>query len=219
MATQKKYVSLEKLGLYDDKIKALISADDAATLKSAKDYADGKIADLKIGDYAKQADLKAHTDDTVAHITADERTAWNAAEKNAKDYADGKDTAMNARVEALEAIDHSHTFVESELNLIKAGDVAKWNGAQAAAEATAAAALASARTEISAEIDGDVKALADGAVKTNTDAIAIINGADTQEGSIAKALKDAKDYADTAESDAVTAANAYTDSVLTWGSF
>jgi hypothetical protein len=37
---------------------------------------------------------------------------------------------MNTRVEALEAIDHTHSFVESELNLIKAGDVAKWNAAE-----------------------------------------------------------------------------------------
>ena len=34
-----------------------------------------------------------------------------------------------------------------------------------------------------------------------------------------KALEDAKAYADTAESDAVAAANTYTDSALTWGSF
>ena len=79
---------------------------------------------------------------------------WNAAEGNAKTYADGLNTAMNTRVEALEAIDHehankalldtytqteanladavakkhAHTFVESELNKIVAGDVAKWNG-------------------------------------------------------------------------------------------
>ena len=38
-----------------------------------------------------------------------------------------------------------------------------------------------------------VKELADGAVKTNTDAIAKLNGADTVEGSVAKAVKDAKD--------------------------
>ena len=37
-----------------------------------------------------------------------------------------------------------------------------------------------------------VKELADGAVKTNTDAIATLNGADTVEGSVAKAVKDAK---------------------------
>ena len=37
-----------------------------------------------------------------------------------------------------------------------------------------------------------VKELADGAVKTNTDAIATLNGADTVDGSVAKAVKDAK---------------------------
>lgn len=87
-------------------------------------------------------------------ITADKVTAWDSAEGNAKTYADGLNTAMNTRVEALEAIDHehankalldtytqteadladavakkhAHTFVESELNKIVAGDVAKWNG-------------------------------------------------------------------------------------------
>ena len=39
MAT-KKYVSLEKLGLYDEKIKAKIAADDAATLAAAKAHAE-----------------------------------------------------------------------------------------------------------------------------------------------------------------------------------
>lgn len=38
-----------------------------------------------------------------------------------------------------------------------------------------------------------VDELANGAVKTNTDAIATLNGADTVEGSVAKAVKDAKD--------------------------
>lgn len=41
MANTKKYVSLDKLGLYDEKIKAKIAADDATTLASAKSYADG----------------------------------------------------------------------------------------------------------------------------------------------------------------------------------
>lgn len=38
-----------------------------------------------------------------------------------------------------------------------------------------------------------VKELADGAVKENTEAIAKLNGSDTEEGSVAKAVKDAKD--------------------------
>ena len=37
-ATAKKYVSLDKLGLYDEKIKKVISDGDAASLQSAKDY-------------------------------------------------------------------------------------------------------------------------------------------------------------------------------------
>ena len=41
MANTKKYVSLDKLGLYDEKIKEKIAADDATTLASAKSYADG----------------------------------------------------------------------------------------------------------------------------------------------------------------------------------
>lgn len=38
---QKKYVSLDKLSLYDEKIKALIKSNDTTTLDSAKKYADG----------------------------------------------------------------------------------------------------------------------------------------------------------------------------------
>ena len=40
MADVKKYVSLDKLSKYDAKIKAKMATDDAATLQSAKDYAD-----------------------------------------------------------------------------------------------------------------------------------------------------------------------------------
>lgn len=55
---------------------------------------------------------------------------------------------------------------------ITAAERITWNAAQSNAETTAAAALASARTEITAEIDADVAALANGQVKTNADAIA-----------------------------------------------
>ena len=41
--------------------------------------------------------------------------------------------------------------------------------------------------------DEKVKALADGQVETNTDAIATLNGADTEDGSVAKAVKDSAD--------------------------
>ena len=68
--------------------------------------------------------------DVIDGITSDKVSAWDSAEQNAKDYADDLDEAMDLRVQALEAIDHSHTFVESELNKIVDGDVAKWNAAE-----------------------------------------------------------------------------------------
>lgn len=157
-------------------VEATLTEADTTNLQAAKDYADEKITGLGIGDYAKKADLDSHTGDTVAHITADERTKWNAAEQNAKDYADGLADNYDAKGAAADA--------------------------QAAAEAK-------------------VTALADGAVASNTAAIATING--TGDGSFAKAdatLKtELQTYADTAESDAVATSKAYTESCLTWGSF
>ena len=41
MSVTKKYVSLEKLGLYDEKIKAKIASDDAKVLADAKAHAEG----------------------------------------------------------------------------------------------------------------------------------------------------------------------------------
>lgn len=199
---------------------------DIDNLAAAKKYTDDEITELNIAQYAKQADLDAHTGNTVAHITADERTAWNAAEKNAKDYADGLKTAIDAAYAAADATIKSE-IVGTAGDASSAATIAgakkyaeeKASAAQTAAEATAAGALTTARAEITAEIDADVKALADGQVATNKAAIEVLNGSATTEGSVAKALADAKAYADTAESDAVATANAYTDTALTWGSF
>lgn len=70
---------------------------------TVKKYVDDAITALKIGDYAKAADLtalagrvttlegKAHTHDNktvLDGITSAKVTAWDAAEQNAKDYAD-----------------------------------------------------------------------------------------------------------------------------------
>lgn len=49
--------------------------------------------------HAAAADLTAHVDDDVKHITADERTAWNAAEQNAKDYADDQIDAAKTELQ------------------------------------------------------------------------------------------------------------------------
>ena len=207
-------------------IEAELAQADIDNLAEAKKYTDDEIAELNISQYAKQSDLDTHTGDKVAHITAEERTAWNSAEKNAKDYADGLKTTIEGDYAAADSALETK-LVGATTDASTAATIAgakkyaeeKAAAAQAAAESTAAGALATARTEISAEIDADVKALADGQVAANKAAIDVLNGSETTAGSVAKALADAKAYADTAESDAVTAANAYTDNALTWGSF
>ena len=69
---------------------------------------------------------------TIANYstTAQMNEAIAAAKGEAVKHANDLDKAMDERVDALEADTHTHSFVESELNLIKAGDVAKWNAAE-----------------------------------------------------------------------------------------
>lgn len=71
MADVKKYVDLTALGKYDNKIKELIDTKDAATLSSAKSYADGLASNY------------------------DAKGSAGTAEANAKSYTDGKVTDLN----------------------------------------------------------------------------------------------------------------------------
>ena len=196
---------------------------DIDNLAAAKKYTDDEIAELNISQYAKQADLDAHTGDKVAHITADERTAWNASEKNAKDYADGLkktiDEAYAAADSALKTEIVGATTDASSANTINGAKKyaeEKAAAAQSAAEATASGALSAAKTELEGKITSEATT-ARAAEKANADAIAVITG--TGDGSFAKAdaaLKtELQTYADTAEADA----KAYTDGLLTWGEF
>ena len=192
--------------------------------------------------------------DNAAAITAI-NNADTGILKTAKDYADSlvaDGSAIDGRIDALEAVKHTHnnkalldTYTQTEENLadavakkhehanateldkIQAGDVAKWNAAQANAEVTAATALSSAKTELEGKItaaqtaaEGKVTALASGAVAANTAAIEVING--TSDGSISKALSDAKAYTDALASGQVTTNKNDIASLLeqiTWGSF
>lgn len=79
---QKKYVSLEKLGLYDEKIKKYLADADAQVLADSKAYSNS---------------LAANYDVAGAAATA---------EQNAKDYVDGKDAAI---AEAKKAGDDAAT--------------------------------------------------------------------------------------------------------------
>lgn len=80
MANTKKYVSLDKLSLYDEKIKKFLADADATALQSAKDYAK---------DYADK--LATNYDEAGAAATA---------LADAKLYADGKDAAIQAAQKA-----------------------------------------------------------------------------------------------------------------------
>ena len=199
---------------------------------TVKAYVDDAIAALKIGDYAKAADLTAlagrvsTVEGKIATINGEDTTVGSIkkALADAKAYTDEKDSTMNTRVKAVEDAKHTHAN-KAELDLINTGDVAKWNAAQANAESTAATALNTAKKELNTAIGkkADQTALdtTNGNVTANTNAIATING--TGDGSFAKAdaaLKtELQSYADTAETDAVNTSKAYTDSCLTWGSF
>lgn len=143
-------------GMIDAKIAALDVEDTAVVGQyvSSVSEADGKITVTRVDlpDYTKDfaakanaSDLTAHTGDTVAHITADERTAWNAAKSSIDAFLKDADmsekavdtlaelqTYMNGdgeaaaelvgRVAALEAIDHdaykaADTALETSLKL------------------------------------------------------------------------------------------------------
>lgn len=170
-------------------------------------YVTAAIEALKIGDYAKAADLTALAE-RVAAMEA-KVPNWDAAEQNAKDYADDLNTAMDTRVKALEEIDHDAYVAADEQVLSDAKEYAD----QAEADALAAAkeyangldAAMDARVDVLEAIDHNAYVAADA---TN--------------------LQTAKDYADGLAGNydasgsaaaAETAAKAYTDAALAWGSF
>lgn len=201
-------------------IEANLAQADTDNLAAAKKYADDAITDLKIGDYAKKSALDAHTGDTTVHITAAERSKWNAAEGKAHTHSNKAllDTYTQTEENLADAVAKKHSHANAaELDKIQDGDVAKWNAAQDNAEATAASALSSAKSELEGKItaaEGKVTKLANGAVKTNTDNITAL-----QNGKADKATT----LAGYGITDAYTKTETYTqaevDALLTWGTF
>ena len=115
--TDKKYVDLNGLTHYDEKIKALINEKDAATLQSSKDYADGlaenydaagtaesKVKELADGQVKTNTEAiaklngGADTDGSVAKAVADAKTALQTN----IDATDAKAVAAQTDVDALE---------------------------------------------------------------------------------------------------------------------
>ena len=120
MATEKKYLSLEKLGLYDEKIKALINTKDGETLDAAKGYADGLAVNYDAAGSAASAltDAKAYADGKDAAIAAakkagdDAQADVDALELKVGTVADGK-TVVGLIADAQAAADAAQADVDA----------------------------------------------------------------------------------------------------------
>lgn len=136
-----------------------------------------------VENFASKSAFDSHDANGVKHITADERTKWNKAVDDvatlngeesaagsvkaiAKEYADKKDAAIKA---AKDAADNLST---------KVGAVP--------ADKTIVQMIEDAKTEATYD-DTTVKA----DIKKNADAIGILNGTETVEGSVKKTVNDA----------------------------
>ena len=107
MANTKKYVSFDKLSLYDEKIKKVITDGDAASLQSAKDYADSLAEDYEVAGAAAVAEgnAKAYTDAQI-------ESNLNKFETECISYIDGK---------AADAFDSACGYTDDEIKAIMAG--------------------------------------------------------------------------------------------------
>lgn len=97
-----------------------------------------------------------HVADTVAHVTAEDKTKWNSAEQNAKTYADGLNTAMTTKVNG---IDGRLTTVEGSVATKAEADDLEAAVERISANETAIAANTSAIAAFSAISVGDIDAL------------------------------------------------------------
>lgn len=102
----KKYISLEKLGLYDAKIKKVITDGDAATLTAANAYADGLADNYDAAGSATtaEANAKSYTDGQIATVNETVAGVKTTAEKGVNDAAAAQSAADAAQgdVDALE---------------------------------------------------------------------------------------------------------------------
>ena len=114
MATERKYLSLEKLGLYDEKIKKVISDADAAALKSAKDYAK-EYADSLADNY--DAAGSATTAQSAAEAKAQELVNAEAAIARAAEQANA--TAAATAQAAAEAADAKAVKAQEEVDALE----------------------------------------------------------------------------------------------------
>lgn len=165
---------------------SIVAGSITATELAADAVVTAKIADGNVTKAKLSTEVQASLDkaDAAAGLA-------QTAENNAKAHANDLNTAMNTRVEALEAIDHEHANADV-LNGITADKVAAWD----AASGDAADALAGVKSELEGKI-ADAK-------KAGTDAQADIDALE-QTHATDKAALEAADSAMQAEIDALKA--------------
>ena len=113
----------------------------ANAISSAKTYADSLNTAMDSRVDALETSSHSHDNKTVLDgITSAKVTAWDAAKadaiSSAKTYVDSLNTAMDSRVDALEASSHSHDN-KTVLDGITAKKVNAWNSAKADAISSA----------------------------------------------------------------------------------
>lgn len=159
--------------------------------------------------------VKAHADNTTVHITADERTAWNG-EIGAKAAASAAQTDATSALTKIgdensgltKAVADNKAAIEAEVTRATSAEstlAGRLDVIEGEGEGSIKKAAADAVAEVVAGANSDfdtLKEVADwiandttGAAKLQSD-VAILRGADTVEGSVAKAEKDAKAYTD-----------------------
>ena len=159
--------------------------------------------------------VKTHADNTTVHITADERTAWNgeigakaAAEAAQSDATSALEQIGDSNGGLIKSVADNKTAIEAEVTRATSAESAlagRLDVIEGEGEGSIKKAAADAVAEVVAGADSDfdtLKEVADwiandttGAAKLQSD-VAILRGADTVEGSVAKAEKDAKAYTD-----------------------
>lgn len=149
----------------------------------AEKHADKTYVDEELAKKAAQTDfeaLKKVVDDFFAEDAAvndvidtlKEITTYIANDKEGAADLTARIGALETKVDVEKVSEAIATAKQEAIDAAATDATGKANAAQSAAEAKAAELDTALHTAISAEIDADVKALADGAVKTNTDAIA-----------------------------------------------
>lgn len=167
---------------YATEVAVIDIPNDTEAIKAIKDLVGNDSVTKQIGDAL-----------AVYSTTEQMNAAIATAKGEAVGHADSLNSTMDARVKVVEGKAHTHEFVESELNLIKAGDVEKWNKAE-----ENAIAHADGLNNVMGERVTELEAMfgeGEGTVKSQiTDAVAaeaeLREAADTGLGNKIKALED-----------------------------